>query len=156
MAKTAQAVPLELTLHRWAGYILAVFYPIHVTATRFVPVLYDLTITTGFIAVPLVHTPFYFYYWYYGALAVAGFYHLWYGLPRALRGSGVRVLGVWRPGTTFFKYVSIAGCLVIASSILALGGAYFPIQLSQVERYHEVTRDVYGRLFRLVGMEWKW
>ena len=139
-------VPLELKLHRWAGYTLTVFFAGHFIATRVGPIVYDLNANTGLLAVPLLRLPYHIFYVYYCLLGAAGFYHLFYGLPKALKAFGVEVPSAWRPGTTFFRYASVIGSAVLISSIFALGGAYFPIQLSQEQRYHEIVAELYAKV----------
>lgn len=146
----APALPIELTLHRYAGYALATFFAGHVAAVRVVPLLYDLHVTTGLLASPLFDDPLIFYI-YYPFLGIAGFYHAWYGVPKACKQLGLKVYSDWRPGTKFFNYVAVGGSLLMVSSILALGGNYFPIQLSQVERLHEVEADIAAKALKFIG-----
>jgi hypothetical protein len=146
------AIPAELRIHRLCGYALAVIFGVHVFATRVVPMVYDLKVEYSLLTNGLRDVPYIFYI-YYPILGMSGFYHMFYGLHRAFGVLGMKLFPAgWGPGTSKFRTVATIGCVVMFSSILAIGGNYFHVEIPQRERLLEIQEDVNSRLLHLIGL----
>ena len=76
-------------LHRYSGRVLLFFFIGHVAATRLPALLYDTPLGFAGVAFSFKWAPLWF--WpYYSVFALSGWYHLLFGLGRALPLLGVR------------------------------------------------------------------
>lgn len=117
--------PLRLRLHRYAAYYLALFVFGHMAATRLPAILADAPPFFGGVSFSLHYMPWWFYP-YYALLGIAGFYHLFYGVPAALGAVGVRAPQAIRRGPGFWVPVC-AGAAVIVTALLGFGGFLYEI-----------------------------
>jgi succinate dehydrogenase/fumarate reductase cytochrome b subunit len=117
--------PLRLRLHRYAAYYLAIFVFGHMAATRLPAVMADAPPFFGGVSFSLHYMPWWFYP-YYGLLGIAGFYHLFYGVPAALGALGARAPRAIRRGPGFWVPVC-AGTTVIVMALLGFGGVLYEI-----------------------------
>jgi succinate dehydrogenase/fumarate reductase cytochrome b subunit len=117
--------PLRLRLHRYAAYYLAIFVFGHMAATRLPALMADAPPFFGGVSFSLHYVPWWFYP-YYGLLGIAGFYHVFYGVPAALGALGVRAPQAIRRGPGFWIPVG-AGAAVIVLALLGFGGVLYEI-----------------------------
>lgn len=87
-ATKTTAVPRPLQWHRWAAWMLLVFVPGHVLATRLAPLVAGVTAGADITFAAAAFDVSWFFYPYYTVLAAFGLYHALYGAVRACRTLG--------------------------------------------------------------------
>jgi succinate dehydrogenase/fumarate reductase cytochrome b subunit len=115
-------MPLSRRLHRYSGVFLAIAVIGHVAATRGPSLIFGIYPEFEGLAFTFQWLPAYFYS-YYAVFAGAALYHLWFGARSILK---PRVAGL--PALAFAgRALPIVAWVVIAASLLALGGQLFPV-----------------------------
>jgi succinate dehydrogenase/fumarate reductase cytochrome b subunit len=115
------APTLPARLHRWTGHVLLLLVVGHVAATRLPAVLDGVEPTFAGVAFTFRWMPLWF--WpYYSVLALAGWYHLLYGLAITLPQLGLRsVAGLVTPKRLGLLFA--LGAAVLLAAIVSMGTA---------------------------------
>jgi succinate dehydrogenase/fumarate reductase cytochrome b subunit len=115
-----QAAPtLPARLHRWSGRLLLLFVLGHVAATRLPAVLDGVEPNFAGIAFTFRWIPLWF--WpYYSTLALAGWYHLLYGLVTTLPQLGLRRVA-WLLVPKRLGLVFVLGAALLLAAIVSFG-----------------------------------
>jgi len=121
-------------LHRYTGYYLAIFIIGHALATRGLALYTGTPTSFSYIAFSIYSYPLIFYPYYVG-LGFSGAYHMTSGLYRAARLFQLKVPSVFSPYRLPYKIALGLFAGVIISSVLALGGLYFPIPTEKFPYY---------------------
>lgn len=146
--QTGQQAPANLParLHRISGIVLLVFFIGHVTATRGASLIYGVFPSFAGVAFTLRWIPAYF--WpYYTGFALAGLYHLIYGLSVALPvlglKSGLPSLAALRRPALLVPLVSTLG-LFLVLGLLAQGGILADVGHPENSPYAQLILRLFG------------
>lgn len=141
----------RVRLHRYTGYVLALFVFGHIAATRGPGVFSDMPADFSFLTFSLTYWPWIFYP-YYALFFASGFYHLAHGAALSVRLFGLRFpSSLMAPRSRgFWTLVAVAslGGLV---AILALAGLLHPVS---TERFVEFE-VFYERYFPAFALPWR-
>ncbi len=133
-------------LHRLSGIVLLVFFVGHVGATRGASLLYGVYPEFAGVAFTLRWVPAYF--WpYYTSFALAGLYHLIYGLSVALPVLGLRGGATLRKPALLVPAVSIFG-LALVLGVLGFGGILTDVGHPELSPYARLVLRLTGSLSR--------
>jgi succinate dehydrogenase/fumarate reductase cytochrome b subunit len=134
---------LRSRLHRWSALVLLVFFVGHVTAVRGASLLYHAYPQFEGIAYTLKWVPAYF--WpYYLAFSIAGFYHLVNGLGVALPIVGVDAGRVLRRPRLLGVLTAVAAVALVAG-MLGFGGVI-------AKPHGDPRQSSYAALLRRLGI----
>lgn len=135
-------VSLAARLHRLSGIILLIFFVGHVGATRGASLLYGVYPEFAGVAFTLRWIPAYF--WpYYTGFALAGLYHLIYGLSIALPVLGLRGGSGLRRPALLVPVVSVLG-LALVLGMLGLGGVLTDVGQPELSPYGRLVLRLSG------------
>lgn len=147
--RSASPGPLRNRLHRYAGYVLVLFFVGHVIATRGPGLVMDEPADFSFLTFSLEQYPAWFYP-YYALFALAGSYHLIHGVASALPVLRARVSQRWLAPRSprFWTAAGVAGALLLVG-LTALGGLWFEVDTRRFDTWHEV----WARFFPFAATE---
>jgi succinate dehydrogenase/fumarate reductase cytochrome b subunit len=121
-------------VHRWSGRVLLLFFVGHVVATRAPAVLSNAAPGFAGVAFTLKWAPLWF--WpYYAALALAGWFHLLYGLGTALPQLGLLPAGRL-PGRGTILAVFALGAALLLAGLAGFGRAETAVLQSKYARWY--------------------
>lgn len=127
--------------HRVAGWFLLVVIYAHVAAVRLPALVFDTPLGFSGVSFTLHWLPAWFYPYYF-ALALAGFYHLFVGSRLALSRCGFRV----RPPTALMAASAAAfGSVAFAFALLAFGGVVIDVADPFATDYARIVLDLVNR-----------
>lgn len=143
--QTGHQAPANLParLHRISGIILLIFFIGHVTATRGASLVYGVFPGFAGVAFTLRWVPAYF--WpYYTGFALAGLYHLIYGLSVALPVLGLKSgLSALRRPALLVPLVATLGLFLILG-LLAQGGILADVGTPEKSPYAQLILRLFG------------
>jgi succinate dehydrogenase/fumarate reductase cytochrome b subunit len=131
--KDRPVMTLPARLHRWSGRLLLLIVVGHAAATRLPAVLDGVVPDFAGVAFTFRWVPL--WYWpYYSLLALAGWYHLLYGLAMALPQIGLRraswLLAPRRWGTVF-----VVGAVALLAAVICFGSTDESVMESETARW---------------------
>lgn len=132
-------------LHRISGIVLLIFFGGHVAATRGASLLYGVFPEFLGVAFTLKWVPAYFFP-YYTVFALAGLYHLIYGLSVALPVLGLRGGSGLRKPALLVPAASVLG-LFLVLGLLSQGGILRSVGHPEETPYARLVMRLAGKLF---------
>eukprot|EP01099_Mayorella_cantabrigiensis_P006991 TRINITY_DN603_c0_g4_i1.p1 TRINITY_DN603_c0_g4~~TRINITY_DN603_c0_g4_i1.p1 ORF type:complete len:249 (-),score=52.78 TRINITY_DN603_c0_g4_i1:41-787(-) len=152
--KAQSHLPLQLKLHRYAGYFVMAAIGGHILGTRGNEILEGITPDFSLISFTVDYIPGMSVY--YAIFSISALYHMMFGLRQAynwflLRNKSKQTENAVKPKSQFSRFLFngllIVGGIVLVSSVVAFSGAYFPIAKS---RYPEFV----GKYKNFLGEAW--